>query len=813
MKRTWIIVLGAVLVPLVSAAQEGGIESSTTVVTGAQQVDVDDDSSKFNEYRDVRDGFYVYDLDFELLDNGKGRYVELDGQNLSREDQTIGLRAGRFGQWELDLDWNEIPHLLSNAAQTPYRDRGRGLLDLPATVPITFTRLNTAAADAANVLAMDELTAAYLDAFLHPVDLGLERDRGTAAFTYTGLERLDVSFAYTAQQRSGSKVGYGPIGDRPPRTLNVQLAEPIDDRTDDLELRLGHRGDRYQLGFTYLASEYENEIDTLTWRNMFANPDPGADFDVWDRAVSVFGRRPLAPDNEMQSAALNFGLDTALAGRLEASASYALLEQDEQLLPYSFATSNLVDAALPRASAEAEMRIADLDLAYSFAPASRVHVRAFYRYHDLDNQTPEDRWWYVTQDTANLNGTRSYKNRRVNLAREYDTQTLGAEAELRLGFWRSTLGLGYRREEIGRAYREADTSEDRLELSWRARPSGALSLRLRALYGDRQAEDYDAFFGQVSYWYAPTDVNDTDNPGFNFTNHPDMRSYDVSDRRRLQADLTASYSSGESYSLSASVRYCDDDFDSEVRPSQPLLGRDLPDAAATTPGDQLGMLDDRRLEVGLDGVFTPSERLSWNVFASFEQADSLQRGLEFNENNRENPSAVANADLGPWTRASSQWTADTADELLAFGLGLDVAVVPERVRFALDATASYGDVDIAYGGFGLVNASGVPNADDYQFAFRTPPTVSHDELRADASLGFQVSQALDLTLGYLFTRYEISDWQQEDATPWFEPVGSEYLLRDTSRSHQWGNRLVNLGSFLAPGYDGHTLYALLGYRF
>ena len=27
-------------------------------------------------------------------------------------------------------------------------------------------------------------------------------------------------------------------------------------------------------------------------------------------------------------------------------------------------------------------------------------------------------------------------------------------------------------------------------------------------------------------------------------------------------------------------------------------------------------------------------------------------------------------------------------------------------------------------------------------------------------------------------------------------------LRDTSRSHQWGNRLVNLGSYLAPGYDG-----------
>lgn len=89
----------------------------------------------------------------------------------------------------------------------------------------------------------------------------------------------------------------------------------------------------------------------------------------------------------------------------------------------------------------------------------------------------------------------------------------------------------------------------------------------------------------------------------------------------------------------------------------------------------------------------------------------------------------------------------------------------------------------------------------------------NDDYRADASLAFQVTNALDFTLGYLFERYEISDWQQEDDTPWFESVGSDLLLRDTSRSHQWGNRLVNLGSFLAPGYDGHTLYALLGYGF
>ena len=42
---------------------------------------------------------------------------------------------------------------------------------------------------------------------------------------------------------------------------------------------------------------------------------------------------------------------------------------------------------------------------------------------------------------------------------------------------------------------------------------------------------------------------------------------------------------------------------------------------------------------------------------------------------------------------------------------------------------------------------------------------------------------------------------------------AETLLRDTSRSYQWGNRLFNLGTYLAPGYDAHIGFVGLRYRF
>jgi MtrB/PioB family decaheme-associated outer membrane protein len=813
MRRLAILSLATLLLPAVVAAQEGELETSASVEVGVQQVDVDTDSSKFNEYRDLRDGFFLFDLDLDLFDAGSGRYFELRGSDVSRDDQRIGMRAGRYGRWAVDVDWNEIPHLLSNKAQSPYLHRGGGLLELPATVPITFKKLQTGGADAADVLAMDALTAAYLDDFLHPVALGTQRDRGTAAFTYEGLEAADLSLVYTRDQRSGSKVGYGPIGDRPPRTLNVQFAEPIDHVTDDVRLELEHVGDRFQMGFSYLISELDNDIDTLTWRNLYASPAPGADFDVRDRAVSEYGRRPGAPDNRFHNASLTFGMNAPLDGYLDVTAAYGILEQDERLLPYSFAEGVLVDPTLPRDSADAEMNTLHLNLAYNFNPTDRLHVKAFYRYYDLDNETPQDRWWYVTSDTSNLNGTRAYKNRRINVAYEYDKQNLGVDALLRLGLWRSTLGLGYEREEIGREHREADTSEDRLELQWRARPSDRLSLRLRYLFGDRTAEDYDQFVTRLSYWYALADA-DNDNPQLTFSNHPDMVRFDISDRERHQADLVATLTGGARYVLSATARWRSDDFDSDQRPVQPLLGTGVADEAAITPGDQLGLLEDDRLHYGLDAMFTPSERLTWNAFVSVEQADSLQRGLEYQENNKQNPSAVASAELGPWTRAGSQWTADFEDEITVFGLGASYVVVPDKVTLRLDSSASRGRIDLEYRGFGVTDSFGVPFPENHVFFFSpSPPTIRHDNYVVDASVDFQLLADFALTVGYLYDRYKVSDWQQEANTPWYESVGSEYLLRDTADSHRWGNRLVNMGSYLAPGYEGHMGYVTLRYGF
>ncbi|MBI4538396.1 MAG: MtrB/PioB family outer membrane beta-barrel protein [Gemmatimonadetes bacterium] len=789
------------------------VQTSGRISTGLLQLDNSTNSSKLTEYRDLRNNFYLFDFRLDVL-NTQGTFLDLTGTNVSRRDQNLRLAVGDVGVWRFAVAWNEIPHDLSNKAQSPYIERAPGLFEVPQPMVIPFKKLATSAPDAPRVLASDSVVAAYARSFVGPIDLANQTKTGTFAFRYDGLEAIDLTVDYTRRTKTGSRLSYGPIGDRPPRTLNIELAEPVDYRTGDLRMAAEYHGGAYQARVEYLFSDFVNEVDELLWQNVYATPAAGADYDVWDRLISAFGQRALPPDNRYHNATISGGANLPLESRLTASVSYGRLEQNEPLFPYSDHTGALANPTLPRLTADARMNTIHFSAEYSMVPVPRIHLRAFFRRFDLDNETPASQWQYVTSDASNLNGTVSYKNKRISVPFAWDRQNAGIDATWRLGFWNSSMGLGLEREDIGREYREAETAENIVRASWRARPTGWLSLRAKYLLGDRDGGTYNSQVTRQSYWYAPADAGtDADNPQFTFSNHPDMRRSDVSDRRRDQVDLTASVTPGAAFSLSTTLKFRRDDFDSHVRPSQPLLGTSLPDREAATPGDQLGLLRYERRQVSIDLFHAPAERISLNAFVGWDAGEATQRSLEFNENNKQNPSAVATAELGPWTRAGSQWTADIDDRTRYAGVGGTFGIVPSRLSLSANYTLSLSRIDIEYAGFGVTNWNGVPFPPNHQFAFQTPPAVRHDSHVADFRLEFPVLSGITMLVGYTYDFYRIRDWQQDAEAPWFERVGSEFLLRDTSRSHQWGNRLFNMGRYLAPGYAAHVGYASFTYRF
>jgi MtrB/PioB family decaheme-associated outer membrane protein len=783
------------------------------VSSAARQVDNDTNSSKLTEYRDLSDRPFVPRLTLAAVDTRNGWFAEFSGANVSLRDQTLFARGGVAGVWRAGVEWSELPHNFSNKAQTPYFQRAPGLLEVPAHVPITFKRLGTAAADTAGVLASDQLIAAYQRSFLHPTPLETETSSRTFALDYAGWEALRVGAAYDQRKQSGAEWTFAPIGDRPPRTLNIQIAEPVDSKTQELTLTADRVTTNYALQVNYLFSDYANAVDTLVWENIYTTAAPDATYDLWDRAVSTYGRRPLEPDNRYHNVSVTLGRDLPRDSRLNATVAYGRLEQNQTLLPYSYGVEGLANRALPRSTAEANIDTLQLLVDYVVNPVARLNVRAWAHRFGLDNNTPEERWQYVTSDTTNLNGGVAYVNKRINTPYANDRTNVGTEVSYRLRPWRSSIGARYEHEATSRTHREADTSDNRVGFTYHARPWKGVNLRGRYLFGVRGGT-YDPFVTRESYWYLPSEVaGDANDPRVTFDNHPDMRRFDVSDRRRHQADLTLTIVPGEVFSLSGTVRYRSDDFDSDVAAIQPLAGTAFADAAAFTPGTQLGLLEDRRTRYSFDAFCQPVPRLSLNAFVAIDDGTNLQRGLEFNENNKQNPSAVQTAELGPWTRASSQWMADTDDRVFTTGAGTFVTIVPDRLLLNLSYTLSVGNVDISYSGYGVTNWDGTPFPPNHQFAFSSPPRVNQDwhvlDLRAEVPLFKQTV----FTFGYTYERYRTDDWQQAPSLAWVEPVGSEFLLRDTSRSFQWGNRLFNLGSFLAPSYDAHFTYAAFTYRF
>jgi len=488
------------------------VEVSGSITQGVQQLDNTTNSSKLTEYRDLRDSFYFPKVTFSVKDPRTGWFFDVNGTNVSRNDQTIVATGGRPGAWNLAVDWTGTPHNYSNKALTPYIRRGPGLFEVPATVPITFKKLATgSAADVPGLLASDDLVAAYQRTFLGPTPLGTQTNAGHFAAAWSGSDAIGLAIAFDRREKSGLKSTFGPIGDRPPRTLNIQLTEPVDNRTNEATFSAEHLGSGYQIRAEYLFSDFANRVDTLQWQNVFATPASGATFDAWDRSVSAYGARPLPPDNRYHNVSATFGGDLPLDSRLTATAAYGRLEQNETLLPYSYNSDQLAVKTLPRGTADARMNTLNFTADYVISPVRRLNVRAFYRRYDLNNDTPSSQWQYVTSDTSNLNGTVAYVNKRVNVPYAWDRQNAGADATWRLP-GRSSLTFGYEREAIGRTHREADTTEDVLRATWRTRAAQWMSVEARYLQGMRDGGVYDNVVTREGYWYTQADGPDNNNP-------------------------------------------------------------------------------------------------------------------------------------------------------------------------------------------------------------------------------------------------------------------------------------------------------------
>jgi hypothetical protein len=824
------------------------IQAQTPVdITGEQTIGVrnlnmDVNSSKFNQYRDINNGVFIPNLKLNF-DQKNDWFLNISGSNLLQLDQSLNIHFGDYyNNWNLYIFNNKTPHRFSNRAQTPFL-QNNGVLTVPQTVGIirdgdTTTGTPSLEPTRGQMSVNDSLIAAYVKAYSRPTTLAVERELLGATLNLPNLGPVSVNLTYTDERRTGNRITYGTIGDRPPRTLNAQMQEPVNYITREVHADAEYITDLFQAQVSYIFSMFNNRIDNMTWQNMFFRPHSASDYIAsvagTARNVSLFGQRNLAPDNLYNNISLTWGLNLPFESRLTSSFAIGFMNQDQDLLPYSFSTlggdtSQYGDgkawndlSKLPRQKAQASMRTIRFNAEYSINLIGSLNLRPFINYYNLKNETPTSQWRYVTQDVAGTNGDVSYVNYRQNLAYAFSKLGFGANVGYYLNFWRTSLNLTYTHEKIDRDYREANTSENILNARLRFRPINSLTLSASYLWGNRTGDGYDYKVTSNSYWYTfARGANQVDNPQFLFANHPDLRKFDVSDRLRNNLNISAALQLNENLDLALNFGNRSNDYSSGVVPVAPLLGAGIPfpnpaDEFATTPGQQLGLLKDNTLNIGGSLNYTYSSRFNINLFGDIENTVSDVRGHVFNENQRRQPSIAsiqAPTALGPWTDPARIYNSETTQKTNTLGLGLNYELIPGKLRFYSDFSLSLTEMDMVYSGYGSDATYLGRSWETFDFGFDDPKTIKYDQFIINASFEYSLFERMTLGFHYLFSHYKIQDWVDGAIGPWVEQVGTENFVRDTSRDNRWGNRLVNMGLYLAPSYAAHLGFITVKYQF
>jgi MtrB/PioB family decaheme-associated outer membrane protein len=462
---------------------------------------VSDDSFKFGEYNGLQDkGAYPIANGSARYRDENADYLNLRVRNLGLDTRSVGMEGGRQGTYKLFLDYDEIPHRISDSARTPYR--GNDSLRLPSNwVP------------AGSTAGMTELNADLQD-----VDLETKRKRLGVGVSIIPAKKWETAVTVRHEVKDGQKATAGSF------FFNAaQLVEPVDYVTDEVEASATYTTRKWQSKLAYYGSFFNNHNDSLKWQNAYNPIVPGQDT----------GQLALPPDNHFNQILMSSGYQLSERTRVNGDVALGRMEQNEDLLAATI-NPNL-SVALPESSANAKVNTMTADLKVDTAVSSKLRLNAAYRYNDRDNKTPSKNWDWVSNDAfvaaARKNLPYSFTDNTVNLGGEYRIDKV------------TKVNAGYDFEQKDRTHQEVNRTKENTfwgKVGVRARDN--IDFAFKAAHADRSNSDYHS-------------VNETQPP-----ENPLMRKYNLADRQRDSASLNAGFIPHERISIGMSVDLAQDNY-------------------------------------------------------------------------------------------------------------------------------------------------------------------------------------------------------------------------------------------------------------
>ena len=459
---------------------------------------VSESSYKFGEYNGLyEDGPYLIGNATARYRDENAGYFDLRIRDLGLNTRSVELEGGRQGRYRVFLNYDEIPHYITDSAKTPYLGSGSDTLTLPAGW-----------VNAGSTAGMTQLASS-----LQNVNLETERKRLGIGFSFIPVRHWETAVNFRHEVKDGQKATAGSFFFN-----SSQLVEPIDYVTDEVDVSVTYTTRKWQSKLTYYGSFFRNQNESLTWQNAYNPIVAGADN----------GQRALPPDNQFHQFLLSSGYQYSEDTRISGDIAIGRMTQDENLLAATI-NPNL-SVTLPRSSANAQVNTLTANLNIDSRVNDKLRVRAAYRYNDRDNKTPSALFDWVTTDAF-------IATSRSNLPYSFTDNSLKLGGDYRLDK-KTRLSGGYEYEIKERTNQEVDETREGTfwgKVSTRVRDK--IDLSYKVSHSVRDASGYNL-------------VVETD-PAQN----PLLRKYNMADRTQDTGSFHAGYMPNERVSIGLGIEY------------------------------------------------------------------------------------------------------------------------------------------------------------------------------------------------------------------------------------------------------------------
>ncbi len=458
---------------------------------------VSDDSFKFGEYNGLEEkGAY-------LIGNMTGRYrgedaayVDLSVTDLGLDTRTLGVEGGKQGRYKLFLKYSELPHNISDTAQTPFSGAG-----------------------GSSLLYTGVLRGEDLDTKRKRIDLG------GSLIPFTHWE-YDVKFRHETKDGQRGTAGSFFFS-------AAQLVLPVDYTTDQVDVSAAYSSGKWQAKLAYYGSLFKSDEESLTWQN----PYPPVGTPLYDGPGT--GQLALPPSNQFHQIVLSSGYQFNDRTRAMGEVAIGRMTQDERFLPVttnaSLLSSTVAPGPLPRNSLDGQVDTLNVNLKVVSAPIDKLRLNAAYTYNDRNNKTPQSGYEWVTTDM-------SPNQARINQPYSFTRNLFNLSADYRLPRY-AKLGAGYDYDNYKRNLQDFDeTDEQTLWGKVSANAGEYVDWMFKYAHAQRDVSTYDP------------------NPVIDPPQNPLMRKYNMADRDRDTVGFHTGITPMERLTVGVGIDYAWDDY-------------------------------------------------------------------------------------------------------------------------------------------------------------------------------------------------------------------------------------------------------------